>query len=57
MQKNELLSGRNSVNLTAYNPASISQIRTIPNKVYDKEVTKEGQNLMTFVLSKKIALG
>lgn len=52
MNKKETYNSHKSADLQAVHGGPGMQIRTIPNKVYDKEVTKEGQNVMTFALSK-----
>ena len=53
MEDNETSSRRKPIKLKPHKLTLVTQIRFIPNKVYDKQVTKEGQNLMTFVRSKK----
>jgi glutamyl-tRNA reductase len=53
MEHNETSNRRKPIKLKPHKLTLVTQIRLIPNKVYDKQVTKEGQNLMTFVASKK----
>ncbi len=53
MEDNETNNRRKPIKLKPHKLTLVTQIRLIPNKVYDKQVTKEEQNLMTFVRSKK----
>lgn len=53
MKDNETRKRRKPINVNPNELTLVTQIRLIPNKVYDKQVTKEGQNLMTFAESKK----
>lgn len=57
MKDNETRKRRKPINVKPNEITLVTQIRLIPNKVYDKQVTKEGQNLMTFAESKKRAIG